>query len=121
MSRENFLDCRFPIFSARVSDAAANGTFMNAGPLLNNLERTYAVVRGLEQIFVIARANMVIESTSRSSEEDETTEPPLNPVTVEALVAMGAAVSGLLVRDIEDLSDWAEKHAVQPAPTNPAA
>jgi hypothetical protein len=121
MSSENFLDCRFPIFSTRVSDAAANGTLMNAGPLLNNLDRTYAVVRGLEQIFVIARANMVQESISSSSGENEAAEPPLNPVTVEVLMAMGAAVSGMLVRDIENLSDWAEKHAVQPAPPNPAA
>ncbi|WP_243435415.1 hypothetical protein [Burkholderia pseudomallei] len=120
MSGENFLDSRFPVFSAAVSDAAANGTLVNAGPLLNCLERTDAVVRGLEQIFAIARANMVHEVAHRSAAEGTTVEPPLNPVTVEALLAMGAAVSGMLARDIECLADWADKHAMLPTRSNAA-
>ncbi|KVU85012.1 hypothetical protein WK76_23745 [Burkholderia ubonensis] len=121
MSPKCFLENRFPIFGARVSDAAANGTFMNAGPLVRNIERTFVLVRGLEQIFTIARANLVQEQIYRNSEGDGSAEPPLDPATVEALLAMGAVVSESLVLDIEDLSDWAETHAVQPAPTNPAA
>ncbi|CAJ3304187.1 Uncharacterised protein [Burkholderia pseudomallei] len=112
MSCENFLDSRFPIFSARVSEAAKDGTLTNAGPLLNNLERTFVMVRGLEQIFAIARGNMVQEHIYRNSEGDGSVEPPLSPTSVEALLAMGAAVSQSLVKDIEGLSDWAEKYVL---------
>ncbi|MCT7922349.1 MULTISPECIES: hypothetical protein [Burkholderia] len=121
MSGENFLDSRFPVFSERVSDAAADDSLVRAGPLLNRLERAYAVVHGLEQIFAIARANLVQESLYRNAGEGCEVEPPLKPTTVEALLAMGAAVSGLLVQDIGALSDWADEHAVRPARSDTAA
>ncbi|ANW49865.1 hypothetical protein [Burkholderia pseudomallei] len=112
MSGRNFLDFRFPVFSERVSEAAADGTLAKSGPLLNSLERTFVIVRGLEQIFTIARGNIVQEHIYRSSEGDGSVEPPLSSTSVEALLAMGAAVSQSLVKDIEDLSDWAEKYAL---------
>ncbi|VWC29738.1 hypothetical protein BLA23254_06275 [Burkholderia lata] len=121
MSGENFLDSRFPVFSERVSAAAADDSVVRAGPLLSRLERTYAVVCGLEQIFAIARANMVQESSYRSAGEGCDVEPPLKPTTVEALLAMGAAVSGMLVQDIGALSDWADEYAVRPARSDTAA
>ncbi|HEM7801748.1 hypothetical protein [Burkholderia cenocepacia] len=121
MSGENFLDSRFPVFSERVSDAAADDLLVRAGPLLNHLERAYAVVHGLEHIFAIARANLVQETSYRSAGEGCEVEPPLQPTTVEALLAMGAAVSGMLVQDIGALSDWADEYAVRPARSDTAA
>lgn len=121
MNGGNFLDSRFPVFSERVSDAAADDSLVRVGPLLNHLERAYAVVHGLEHIFAIARANLVQETSYRSAGEGCEVESPLQPTTVEALLAMGAAVSGMLVQDIGALSDWADEYAVRPAPSDTAA
>jgi hypothetical protein len=110
--RENFLECACSPFSERVARAAMVGR-LRAGPLVDSLSRIQAISRGLQTIFRIAHTNAVQQSAWDDRDaDDEGTQPPMAPNTIESLLVLGDAVSGMIVGDIEHISEWADKHGV---------
>jgi hypothetical protein len=110
--RENFAEWDNTPFSRRAIDAAEDGR-IKAGALLNTLDRVYAVTRGLEQICKLAAANRVQEEHWKDREQDDDTQPPMSPNTVEGLLALGEAAAGMIVNDIHHVSDWLDKYGIR--------
>lgn len=92
------LEARFGVFDPELLKRADRNR-LSVAPFLRNVERSYAVFRGLEMIFTMVRANLVIQS------EGNDENPTLAPANVEAFLAMGAAAAELMQMDIERLSD----------------
>lgn len=107
----NFLDDDFSQFTRRVRDAARDNT-LQVEPFLRHADSANRIVRGLEVIFRIARANMVREDTYVPEVNDDRLEPPLPRSSVEALLGLGLEVSSMFADEIEKLSGWAEKYGV---------
>ncbi|WP_250865610.1 hypothetical protein [Caballeronia sp. INSB1] len=108
----NFLEYKYPAFSDRVIDAAANRT-LNAEPLIRELERINDVMRGLEQVFKIARTNTVQSDCFADREDGEAVEPPLSKYAIDSLLGLGQAAAGMALERIEQTASWADKHGVE--------
>lgn len=119
MDKENFVEWGNSPFSERAFDAAHHGNITTAWPMLDRLEEVHAISRGLEQIFKIAQANRVQEiAWDEKDHDDESMQPPMSVNTVESLLALGEIVARSMVREVERLSQWVDKHGIaEPDPT----
>ncbi|MBN3850141.1 hypothetical protein G3N58_25455 [Paraburkholderia sp. Ac-20342] len=107
MTRENFLDDQFSIFSRDALELPRRGHRVHTDCLINQADRTMNVVRGVCAVMTITRANLVRECAMEHGSGN--LEPPLAPATVEALLCLGIEAAKMLEGCIEDLSTGLDK------------
>lgn len=111
----NFLEYKYSLFSDGAVDAADNGR-LKAARLIRDLDRINDIAKGLEQVFKIARANVVQRDCFTDRVDDEAVEPPLSNYAIDCLLGLGQAISAMVVQDIEFTASWANKHGAEDRP-----
>lgn len=108
MDQRNFLDYGDSSFSEEARIASIRG--ISAYPLVEQLEITRKIAYGFEQIFRIVQMNEVQKSFHEDCDHDNPIEPPVSDRTIMGLLALGEAVSQMMVNDVESVAKWVQQH-----------
>jgi len=113
----SFLDDEHSIFAPRVKNAAnangGDGSRLYAGPLVDYMERSHAVSRGLETLFRIMTANELQQCQVESADDPASEDQPLSKQAIFSLAELGRAAAGMLAEEAERIADWADAYGVR--------
>lgn len=110
-SKESPFEKDYSTFSDEVIKAAGNGGIRNSEPFIRQLNRNLVLCRGLSSVLKIIHNNYVVEENH--DPEDENSVPPLGRFTTGVLLELTNEVCNMMVSDIHEVADWAEKHGIK--------
>lgn len=100
---------------ARATRQAGSFGGLNAKPLMDALDRAFAVSNGIATVLRIRTANAVQADAYADRDEGQAIEPPLNEASVSALCDLARVSAQLLANELEHVARWTDEYGVSSA------